>query len=115
MRNNNDEESGDTLAGLLEDFQSLVAKAERLARATGDELSAGSSETVRAQLDEVQACLGELYSETKREAARGALRVRESIYASPYRALALAVGAGLVVGVLAGNRAAAESKPKVDG
>lgn len=101
----NDLTSSDNLETLIGDLRLLIAKAERIVQAFGEELSNESVEALRASLGELRRCLGEAYLEAKERARSYVGSLPGSIQAHPYRALALALAGGLLAGSLAGTRA----------
>ncbi|MDP3071258.1 MAG: hypothetical protein Q8N18_13290 [Opitutaceae bacterium] len=89
---------------LLEDLRSLVTEAEKLIDGTPGEHAADALGALRTRFDAAQARLGELYADTRQKVVAGAKCTDQAIRANPYQALALALGAGLLVGVLLGRR-----------
>ncbi len=103
MKNKNDS-SAQTPSDLLEDLRSLVADAEKM---MGDSLSEHSADAIgalRARFETAQERLGEFYTGARQKVVAGAKCTDEAIRANPYQSLAIALGAGLLVGVLLGRR-----------
>lgn len=48
--------------------------------------------------------LGEVYASAKKNISAGAQHTDEAIRANPYQSMAIAVGVGLLIGVLIGRR-----------
>lgn len=89
---------------LLDDLRTLVADAEKM---VGDSLSEHSSDAIsalRARYETAQERLGEFYEGARQKVVAGAKSTDEAIRANPYQSLAIALGAGLLLGVLLGRR-----------
>jgi len=89
---------------LLNDLRALVTRAEAM---LGDS-SASDNDTDMSSLgdrfDKTQARLADMYAGAKQRIVAGAKSTDTAIRANPYKSLALALGAGLVVGILFGRR-----------
>lgn len=102
MKSNND--TAETPRELLNDLHALVAEAEKM---MGDSLSEHTGEAVgalRARFDAAHERLGEVCSRAKQKVVAGAKCTDQAIRANPYQSLAIAAGAGLLIGVLLGRR-----------
>jgi ElaB/YqjD/DUF883 family membrane-anchored ribosome-binding protein len=89
---------------LLSDLQALVQEAEKL---MGESISDHTSEAVdalRARFHAAQERLSEFYDDARAKVTAGAKCTDKAIRENPYQALAIAVGTGLLVGVLLGRR-----------
>jgi len=98
------ESTAQTPQDLLNELRSLVAEAEKM---MGDSLTEHTEEAVgslRARFDSAQQRLGEIYAGARQKVVAGAKCTDEAIRANPYQALAIALGTGLLVGVLLGRR-----------
>jgi ElaB/YqjD/DUF883 family membrane-anchored ribosome-binding protein len=93
-----------TPAELESELRVLVAEAERI---LGDKAS-GSSHTAVAALRErfeaAQEQLREYYQEARQKVIRGAKQADQTIREHPYQSLAVALGIGVLLGVLIGRR-----------
>jgi ElaB/YqjD/DUF883 family membrane-anchored ribosome-binding protein len=89
---------------LLEDLRTLVADAEKMMGDSLTEHSADAMGALRARFDAAQERLGEFYAGARQKVVAGAKCTDEAIRANPYQALAIALGTGLLVGVLLGRR-----------
>ncbi|MBL9186196.1 MAG: DUF883 family protein [Opitutaceae bacterium] len=89
---------------LLEDLRSLVTEAEKLIDGTPGEHAEDALGALRARFEAAQSRLGELYADTRQKVVAGAKCTDAAIRAHPYQSLVLALGAGLLVGVLLGRR-----------
>jgi len=89
---------------LLNDLRTLVSDAELMLNRTPDENRRGSPARLQERFDAAQKRLGELYNDTKVKIIAGAKHTDSAIRANPYRSLAIALGAGLLIGVLVGRR-----------
>ncbi len=103
MKNKNDS-STQTPSDLLQDLRTLVADAEKMAGESLSEHSADAMSALRERFDAAQERLGEFYTVARKKVVAGAKCTDEAIRANPYQALAIALGAGLLVGVLLGRR-----------
>ena len=93
-----------TPSELLGDLQAHVAEAESV---MGNSLSEHSAETfrlLRARFDAARERFAEVYDETRKHVAAGAACADETIRAKPYQSLAIALGVGLVAGLLITRR-----------
>ncbi|MEZ0217321.1 MAG: hypothetical protein ACAH89_09320 [Rariglobus sp.] len=102
MKSNND--TAQTPKELLNDLHRLAAEAEKM---MGDSLSEHTEEAVgalRARFDAAHERLSELCSCAKQKVVAGAKCTDQAIRANPYQSLAIAVGVGVLVGVLVGRR-----------
>lgn len=89
---------------LLDDLRSLVTEAEQM---MGDSISEHSADAVgalRARFEAAQERFSEAYAGARKKVIAGAKYTDEAIRENPYQALAIALGAGLLVGVLLGRR-----------
>ena len=89
---------------LLNDLRTLVAEAEQMMGDSLSEHSADAISALRARFDAAQARLGDLYDGARQKVVAGAKSTDEAIRANPYQALAIALGTGLLIGVLLGRR-----------
>ena len=89
---------------LLNDLRTLVAEAEKMMESSVDEHSEEALEAVRVRVEAAQERFTALYEGTKKKIADGARATDEAIRANPYQSLAIAVGVGVLVGLLLGRR-----------
>ena len=104
MKNNNITTTAQTPKELLNDLHALVQEAEKM---MGDSISEHTADAVgalRVRFDAAQERLGELYEGARKKVVAGAKYTDTAIRENPYQAIAIAVGAGLLVGVLLGRR-----------
>lgn len=89
---------------LLGELQSLVSEAQTM---IGDSLSEHSAEAIsnlRDRFTDAQERLTVFYNGARKKVVAGAKYTDTSIRENPYQSLAIALGAGLLVGVLLGRR-----------
>lgn len=94
-----------TAEELLNELRTLVKEAEKT---LGDSVSETSSETLsalRARFVATQERMTDLYHDAKKKMISGAKQADETIRENPYQALAIAIGFGVLLGVLLGRRA----------
>ena len=101
---NNTETTAQTPKDLLNDLHTLVAEAETMMGDSLTEHSADALNALRSRFDAAQERFGELYSGARKKVVAGAKYTDETIRANPYQSLAIAAGAGLLVGGLLGRR-----------
>lgn len=102
MKNN--KETTHTPKELLTELQTLVAEAETM---MADSLSEHSSEALsnlRARFGAAQERMGELYDTAKKKVVVGAKYTDTAIRENPYQSMAIALGVGVLLGVLVGRR-----------
>ena len=103
MKNNN-ATTAQTPKELLNDLHALVQEAEKM---MGDSISEHTADAVgalRLRFDAAQERLGELYEVARKKVVAGAKCTDTAIRENPYQAMAIAAGAGLLIGVLLGRR-----------
>jgi ElaB/YqjD/DUF883 family membrane-anchored ribosome-binding protein len=61
-------------------------------------------DALRTRYEAVEERLGEVYASAKKNISAGAQHTDEAIRANPYQSMAIAVGVGLLIGVLIGRR-----------
>lgn len=89
---------------LASELRALVAEAEKI---LGDEASTPSHTSVaalRERFEAAQEQLRDLYANAKEKVVTSAKYADDSIREHPYQALAIALGAGVLLGVLIGRR-----------
>jgi len=102
MKNNTDKTH--TPKELLTELQSLVVAAESMVTDSVSEHTADAVSNLRARFGAAQERFTELYDGAKKKVVAGAKYTDETIRANPYQSIAIAVGVGLLVGVLVGRR-----------
>ena len=102
MKNN--QASTQTPQDLLNDLQALITEAEKMIGSSVSENSTAAMGALRVRYDAAQERLGELYEGAKVRVVAGAKCTDAAIRANPYQSLAIAAGAGLLIGVLLGRR-----------
>jgi len=89
---------------LLNDLKTLVADTELLVTSTVSERSAEALEALQARLAVAQERFMKIYSLSREKVVAGARCTDAAIRKNPYRSVALALGGGLLVGLLLGRR-----------
>lgn len=89
---------------LLNDLQTLVHEAEKLMSESVTDYTSDAVDALRIRFSAAQERLSELYDDARTKVAAGAKCTDKAIRENPYQALAIAVGTGLLVGVLLGRR-----------
>ena len=103
MKNKTDN-TAQTPKELLNDLHALVQEAETMMGDSISEHTADAVSALRSRFEAAQLRLGDLLAETRTKVVAGARRTDEAIRANPYQALAIALGAGLLAGILLGRR-----------
>ena len=91
---------------LLSELNALVTEGEKLIREASRGGKGEGDESIREHLDHANVRLHELYDDTKTQVTEKAKRADASIRSNPYQSLAIAVGIGLLIGVLTKHRSA---------
>jgi ElaB/YqjD/DUF883 family membrane-anchored ribosome-binding protein len=91
-------------AELLTDLRTLVVEAEKMVENSVTEHSQEAFDAVRARFEAAQERLSGLYEGTKKKVSAGVEYADETIREKPYQSLAVAIGVGLLVGLLVGRR-----------
>ncbi|HTL68556.1 MAG TPA: hypothetical protein VL200_12910 [Lacunisphaera sp.] len=102
MKNRNSAEI-QTPEAILHDLRTLVTEAEKLMGSAVSENAEGTMDALRSRYDAAQERISELYASARKNVTAGAKYTDEAIRANPYQSLAIALGAGLLVGVLIGR------------
>jgi ElaB/YqjD/DUF883 family membrane-anchored ribosome-binding protein len=103
MKNNN-ETTAQTPKELLNDLHTLVNEAEKMVGESISEHTADAVSALRTRFDAAHERLGEFYTDARKKVVAGAKCTDEAIRANPYQSLAIAAGAGLLLGILLGRR-----------
>jgi len=89
---------------LLTELKSLVAEAQTMMTDSLSEQSAEALAGLRDRFTDAQERFNVVYEGAKKRVVAGAKCTDEAIRANPYQSVAIAVGAGLLIGVLLGRR-----------
>jgi ElaB/YqjD/DUF883 family membrane-anchored ribosome-binding protein len=103
MKNRNISDA-QTPEALLNDLRALVSEAEKMLSGAPDADGAEAVTMLRARFEAAQERFADLYASARKNVAAGAKYTDDVIRANPYQSLAIALGAGLLVGVLLGRR-----------
>jgi ElaB/YqjD/DUF883 family membrane-anchored ribosome-binding protein len=93
-----------TPEALLHDLRSLVADAEKMMSGAADANGEEVGSALQSRFEAAQERVADLYASARKKVNAGAKYADDTIRANPYQALAIALGAGLLVGVLLGRR-----------
>ena len=102
MKNNTD--TARTPKELLNELQALVAEAETMMADSLSEHSADALGNLRARFGAAQQRFADGYAAARKKVVAGARYTDTSIRENPYQSLAIALGVGVLVGVLVGRR-----------
>ena len=104
MKNNRNAPSSQTPADLLTDLRTLVIDAEKM---VSDSIGTHSEEAIgalRARFATAQEKCTELYEGARKKVVAGAHYTDATIRENPYQSLGIALGVGVLLGVLIGRR-----------
>lgn len=98
-----------TPEGVLNELRSLVSEAEKILGEAPEGACNGAATlaALRERLETAQERVTELYEKGRQKVVAGARYADETIRENPYQSIAIALGLGLLAGVLLGRR----SKP----
>ena len=98
------DKTAQTPEDVLKDLRSLVGEAERiLGQSPGGNCEATVA-ALRERLEAAQERVAELYTDARQKVVAGAKYTDQTIREHPYQSIAVAVGLGLIAGVLLGRR-----------
>ncbi len=89
---------------LLQDLRAVVSEAEKMLAAPVTEHNEEQVSALRAKLELAQERFADLYEGAKKKVIAGAKYTDETIRTHPYQSIAVALGLGLVLGVVLGRR-----------
>jgi ElaB/YqjD/DUF883 family membrane-anchored ribosome-binding protein len=101
MKNRYDTAAAETPEQLIEHISRLMAEAEAMLAGpvTGERDSTRLAE-IKYRLETARERLGEVYGQARRQMVAGARYTDETIREYPYYSIAIAVGVGVLVGIL---------------
>jgi ElaB/YqjD/DUF883 family membrane-anchored ribosome-binding protein len=102
MKNNKDVTH--TPKELFTEMQSLVAEAQTMMGDSISEHSADAMANLRERFAAAQERFADVYDGAKKKVVAGAKYTDTSIRENPYQAMAVALGVGVLLGVLVGRR-----------
>jgi len=89
---------------LLSELQSLISEANTMMASSLSEHSAEAIENLRARFSLAQERFSEFYAGARKQVIAGARQTDATIRENPYQSIAIALGVGMVVGLLLGRR-----------
>lgn len=102
MKNNQD--IARTPSELLEDLRTLIAETKTLVAESVSERSGQALAALSERIGAAQERVTELYGDAKEKVVAGAKCTDATIREHPYQSLAVALGAGIIVGALLARR-----------
>lgn len=102
MKNNKD--AAHTPKELLAELKTLVAEAETMMADSLSEHSADAMSNLRNRFSAAHERFSELYDDTKKKVVAGAKFTDSKIRENPYQSVALALGIGVLLGLVVGRR-----------
>ena len=100
----NNKRSTRTPGELLGELQTLVVEAEAMITDSVGKHSAEAFRALRTRFGDARERFTEVYDDAKLKVVAGAERTDAAIRAKPYQSLGIALGVGLLTGVLLGRR-----------
>ena len=91
-------------AELASELRALVAEAEKILSDEGASPTHPAVAALRERFEAAQEQMGALYTDAKAKVVTGAKAADRTIRDHPYQSLAVALGAGVLLGVLIGRR-----------
>lgn len=92
-----------TAEEVLDELRSLVSEAEKILAQT-PQGACNCDTPLRERLEAAQERLSAVYRGTKQKVVAGAKYADETVRENPYQSMAVALGIGVLVGVLVGRR-----------
>jgi ElaB/YqjD/DUF883 family membrane-anchored ribosome-binding protein len=93
-----------TSEDVLNDLRTLVAEAERILAQAPEGNSEGTCAALHERFEAAQERLGQFYDGAKKKVIAGTRATDHVIRENPYQSIAIALGLGLLAGVLIGRR-----------
>ncbi len=104
MKNNRTSATAQTPADLLNDLRTLVADAEKMVANSIGEHSDEAMGALRERFSAAQEKCSELFAGAREQVVAGARYTDQTIRTNPYQSLGVALGVGVLLGVLIGRR-----------
>jgi ElaB/YqjD/DUF883 family membrane-anchored ribosome-binding protein len=104
MKNHRTPATAQTPTDLLNDLRTLVTDAEKMATASISERSDEAMGALRERFASAQERCTEIFEGAREKVVAGARYTDESIRANPYQSVGIALGVGVLLGVLIGRR-----------
>ena len=89
---------------IASELQGLLAEAEALVSGPAAEHPDGAVDSLRLRFESAQERLADAYAGARKKVVDSARSTDAAIRANPYQSLAIALGVGVLVGVLVGRR-----------
>lgn len=100
MKNRHDTSTTETPEQILEHISRLMAEAEAMLAGPVAEQMGTKLADLKDRLDEAREKVGDMYSRVRRGVVAGAKYTDETIREHPYYSIGVAVGLGVLIGVL---------------
>jgi len=104
MKSRNNLETTHTPKELVSEMQALLAEAQSMMTDSVSEHSSEAVEALRQRFAAAQERFAETYEKAKTKIVAGAKATDATIRENPYQSIAIAVGVGLLLGMLIGRR-----------
>jgi ElaB/YqjD/DUF883 family membrane-anchored ribosome-binding protein len=100
----NHKEAAHTPKEILDELKTLVAEAETMMADSVSEHTSDAIANLRDRFTAAQERFTDMYDNTKKKVVAGAKYTDTAIRENPYQSLAIALGVGVLVGLLVGRR-----------
>ena len=100
----NDSVPAETPEEVAEHISRLMAEAEAMLVGPVSDRVADKYSDLRARLEHLQAVVSEAYGDARKKVSEGARATDQSIRSHPYESIAVAVGVGVIIGLLIGRK-----------
>ncbi len=103
MKNRHDTSTAETPEQIIEHISRLMAEAEAMLAGPVAEQVSGKIADLKDRLSDARDKVGDIYSQARKKVVAGAKYTDETIREYPYYSLGIAVGLGVLIGVLVGR------------
>lgn len=100
---------------LLNELRTLIAESNTLINDTVNAPTADAVSALRVRFQRAQSQLSTLYANARRQVIAGARYTDEAIRTHPYPSLGIALGTGLLLGVVVGRRCCSSGRAASNG
>lgn len=103
MKNRHDTGTAETPEQIIEHISRLMAEAEAMLAGPVAEQASGKLADLKDRLSDARDRMGDMYTKARKSVLAGAKYTDETIREYPYYSLGIALGVGVLVGVLLGR------------
>lgn len=103
MKNRHDTGTAETPEQIIEHISRLMSEAEAMLAGPVAEQVSGKISDLKDRLSDARDKMGDMYTQARKKVIAGAKYTDETIREYPYYSIGVALGVGVLVGVLAGR------------